>query len=149
MVERVLIAAGLIGLGIAAWIVVNRVSVRRLASLAPADPLLKDVPSGIPAILYFTTPYCVPCRTLQQPALAQLQAELGASIRVVQIDANEQPDAADRWGVFSAPTTFILDGTHRPRHVNRGVASAETLKKQLNSISEPSAALAVLMATKE
>ena len=92
--------------------------------------------AGRPAILYFTTPTCVPCRTLQKPALNALQAELGAGIQVIEIDSLEQPEVADRWGVFSAPTTFILDGEHMPQKVNRGVASAETLKKQLQAITQ-------------
>ncbi len=134
MFERLLIAAVLIGTGAAAWMVFNRLSVRQLAQAAPADPLLASLQAGVPTILYFTTPFCEPCRTLQKPALARLQAELGSAIQVVQVDATEHPDVADRWGVFSAPTTFILDGKRRPRRVNRGVASAEVLKKQLQTI---------------
>jgi hypothetical protein len=56
---------------------------------------------------------------------------------VIQVDASEQPDVAERWGVFSAPTTFVLDPDHMPRQVNRGVASVETLKKQLAAITWP------------
>jgi len=131
MTERLIVAAAIMVIGVAAWIVYNRVSVKRAAQIAPVDPLLANVPNGVPAILYFTTPFCEPCRTLQKPALAQLQAEFGPAIHVIQVDACEQPDVADRWGVFSAPTTFILDKRHTPRQVNRGVASAETLRKQL------------------
>jgi thiol-disulfide isomerase/thioredoxin len=135
MFERLLIAVILTGLGTAVWIGFNRLSVKHAAQIAPADPVLSDLRNGVPAILYFTTPFCEPCRTLQKPALNRLQSELGSSIQVIQIDAAEQPDVADRWGVFSAPTTFILDGRHTPRQVNRGVASIETLKKQLEAIA--------------
>jgi|SRR5581483_5326662 thioredoxin 1 len=135
MLERLLIAGILIILGTAAWVVFNRLSVRRVANAAPGDPLLSKLRSNTPAILYFTTPYCEPCRTLQKPALARLQAELGSAIQVIQIDATEQPEVADRWGVFSAPTTFILDRSLTPRQVNRGVASVETLRKQVRAIS--------------
>jgi hypothetical protein len=37
--------------------------------------------------------------------------------------------------VFSVPTTFVLDSARKPRHVNRGVASADQLKRQLESLS--------------
>ncbi len=131
MFERLLIAVAISAVGVAVWIAYNRLSVRHVAQFAPVDPLLANVPTGVPAILYFTTPFCEPCRTLQKPALAQLEAEFGPAIYVLQVDAAEQPDVADRWGVFSAPTTFILDKQRTPRQVNRGVASAETLKKQL------------------
>jgi thiol-disulfide isomerase/thioredoxin len=135
MVERIALATTLIVLGVALWTVFNRLSVRRAARLAPADPLLAALPDGVPAILYFTTPFCEPCRTLQKPALVELQTELGSGVQVIQVDASEQPDVADRWGVFSAPTTFVLDSHHTPRQVNRGVASAETLKRQLQAIA--------------
>jgi thioredoxin 1 len=137
MIERLVIAGVLIILGMATWVVFNRLSVRRAAQAirAPNDPLLSTLRSDTPAILYFTTPFCEPCRTLQKPALARLQAELGSAIQVIQIDATEQPDVADRWGVFSAPTTFILDRSLTPRQVNRGVASVETLRKQVQAIS--------------
>jgi thiol-disulfide isomerase/thioredoxin len=134
MLERLLIAGLLIGVGTLLWIAFNRMSVRRMAQLAPADPVLADLRKNTPAILYFTTPSCIPCRTLQQPALVALEAELGLGIQVIQIDSVEQPDIADRWGVFSAPTTFILDENRTPRQVNRGVASIETLKRQIQAI---------------
>ncbi len=135
MIERLLIAGILVGLGVVSWIAFNRLSVRRVAQYAPADPLLATLRDGVPAIVYFTTPFCEPCRTLQKPALTALERDLGPSIQVIQVDASEQPDIADRWGVFSAPTTFILDTHHTPRQVNRGVASTETLKKQLQTVA--------------
>ena len=136
MLERLLIAALLIGLSLAAWIALNRLTLRRLRAEAPRDPLLAALRPGVPAIVYFTTPSCAPCRTQQQPALAQLQAERRDAIQVLQIDATAQPDVADRWGVFSAPTTFILDGAGQPRHVNRGVAPVEVLRCQIDQIEQ-------------
>jgi thiol-disulfide isomerase/thioredoxin len=134
MVERLLMAGAILALGMSVWIAFNRFSLRRAARIASADPLLADLRTGVPAILYFTTPFCEPCRTLQKPALTQLQAELGPSIQVVQVDASVQPEVADRWGVFSAPTTFVLDRRLVPQQVNRGVASVETLRRQLAGI---------------
>src|SRR4051812_6417974 len=109
MLERLLLAGVIIVLGTGGWILYNRLSVKRLARTANRDPLLAQVRIGTPAIVYFTTPTCQPCRTLQRPALDKLQAELGSNIQVIQVDSTEQPEVADRWGVFSAPTTFVLD----------------------------------------
>jgi hypothetical protein len=36
--------------------------------------------------------------------------------------------------VFSAPTTFVLDGQMQPRFVNRGVATREQLADQLGAL---------------
>lgn len=134
MSERLLIAALIMAAGALGWIALNRVALRRLQDRAPRDPLLSALRPGTPAIVYFTTPTCVPCRTQQMPALKQLQAESTAPVQVIRVDATEDTEAADRWGVFSAPTTFVLDREGHPRHVNRGVASAELLRRQLEAV---------------
>lgn len=134
MAERLLIAALIVAAGALAWAALNRAALRRLYERAPRDPLLSTLEPGAPAIVYFTTPTCAPCKTQQMPALTQLQAESHAPVQVIQVDATEDTAAADRWGVFSAPTTFVLDRQGRPRHVNRGVASADLLRRQLEAV---------------
>lgn len=134
MSERLLIAALIMAAGALAWFAMNRAALRRLHDSAPRDPLLNTLRPGAPAIVYFTTPSCAPCKTQQMPALKQLQAELRAPVQVIQVDATEDTEAADRWGVFSAPTTFVLDREGHPRHVNRGVASADLLRRQLEAV---------------
>ena len=47
------------------------------------------------------------------------------------IDATQSPKTAERWGVMSAPTTFVLDNTFQPKHINHGVADVNKLKRQL------------------
>jgi thioredoxin 1 len=108
------------------WLIVARARSKRLG--------LEDIHLGIPAILYFTTPSCVPCKTIQRPALARLQEQLGDSIQVVEIDAAARPELADYWGVLSVPTTFIIDAHGRPRRVNHGVSSAEKLHRQIEEV---------------
>ena len=89
---------------------------------------------GQPSILYFTTPDCVPCKTVQRPAIQKVSAELGQRLQVVEINTYEQPDLARKWGVLSVPTTFIIDAQGKPRHVNHGVTRAEKLLKQVNEV---------------
>jgi thiol-disulfide isomerase/thioredoxin len=141
MIERLVITLLLLVIGFAIYTGMRRYQVRRIAS---TDPILRDLKPNIPAIVYFTTPTCIPCRTQQQPALNVLQRELGDDhIQVVKIDATEHPDAADRWGVFSAPTTFVLDAHGKPREVNHGVADVDKLKRQLQAIALQSATIPV------
>jgi thiol-disulfide isomerase/thioredoxin len=92
-------------------------------------------PGGQPAIVYFTTPGCAPCRTIQRPALDDLKARLGERLEIVEIDAAARPDLARDWGVLSVPTTFVIDSTGRSRYVNHGVADAEKLLGQVERIS--------------
>lgn len=87
-----------------------------------------------PVIVYFTTPDCAPCKTIQRPALNQLSSVMGDKLQVIEIDATEQPDLARKWGVMSVPTTFLLDARGEARYVNNGVARMEKLMEQLRSL---------------
>jgi len=95
--------------------------------------LLENFHLGTPAILYFTTPTCVPCKTVQRPAIQQIKHQMGPRLQVIEVDAAARPDLAKDWGVLSVPTTFLLDSKGRPRHVNHGVTRAEKLQQQLQS----------------
>ena len=131
MIERLIAAIVLLALGAIGYRMMIRRQIRRTTALAASDPLLSGLKAGIPTILYFTTPMCIPCKTQQTPALKSLQDELGEAVQILRVDATEQPDAAQRWGVFSAPTTFVLDGRGTTLAVNHGVAEAAKLRTQL------------------
>lgn len=131
MLERLLIALVLLAIGAAVYVWYCRRQVTRAAH--PADPLLADLRPGIPAIVYFTTPTCAPCRLQQRPAIHTVAARLGDGVQIVEVDASTQTDHAERWGVFTAPTTFILDAALTPRAVNHGVADAPKLLAQLQA----------------
>jgi thiol-disulfide isomerase/thioredoxin len=133
MIERALLAAVFLTIGFITCCTFNRLHKRKAAANAVVDPLLNGLTPGIPTIVYFTTPTCIPCQTQQQPALSRLQEEMGSGVQIVRIDAAENYDAADRWGVFSAPTTFVLDSQKRVHHVNYGLADLPTLKRQVET----------------
>ena len=127
LIWAILIVAILVGVyWTANWVIIARARGKRLG--------LETIRPGIPAILYFTTPTCVPCKTIQRPALAKLQERLSDSIQVIEVDAAVQPELANYWGVLSVPTTFIIDGRGRPRRVNHGVSSADKLQKQIEEV---------------
>lgn len=135
MIGRLVIVFVLAVAGIVAYQGFRRWQLWRAARVAPRDPLLAALRPGVPAILYFTTPTCAPCKTQQRPAIRRLLDELGERVQVIEINALEQPDAADRWGVLSVPTTFVLDRTGRPQQVNYGVADTEKLKRQVTKLA--------------
>ena len=83
-------------------------------------------------LVYFTTPTCAPCKTVQRPAIQKLSQTLGNALQVIEIDATEKPELASRWGVMSVPTTFVIDPKGKLRHVNHGVTRAEKLLVQIN-----------------
>ena len=131
LTTRALIAVGVIGASLLAFWLLQRLSLRRAASRVLG---LREYHIGRPAILYFTTPTCAPCKTVQRPAIESIRARLGGALQVFEIDATRQPDLADAWGVLSVPTTFIIDPHGQPRAINHGVATAEKLYSQLREI---------------
>jgi thiol-disulfide isomerase/thioredoxin len=130
MIERLIIALVLLIIGFMAYRLLIAAQKRRTTKVAAVDPLVKEA-LGAPTIVYFTTPTCIPCRTTQMPAIERVHAAWGNDLRVVQIDATQEPEAASRWGVFSAPTTFILNRQGQTVAVNHGVADADLLQRQL------------------
>jgi thioredoxin 1 len=133
MLERVVFAAAVAVVLVMVYLWVKRRQLGRVAQQTSADPLLHGTPAGVPTIVYFTTPNCAPCRYQQKPALQQLKAELGDGVYIIEVDAAEQPDDAKRWGVFTAPTTFVLNGHGAPHTVNHGVADARKLAQQIRA----------------
>ncbi|MFN8379302.1 MAG: thioredoxin family protein [Anaerolineae bacterium] len=131
MLERLVIAVLIAALVAVVYGLFRRRQIQRVARQGSADPLLQGARPGVPTIVYFTTPNCAPCRYQQKPALVKLQEELGDGIQIIEVDAADQPDDAKRWGVFTAPTTFILNAEGKPCTVNHGVADARKLAQQV------------------
>lgn len=130
---RLLWALAIVGAGLAAYALANRLLLARAQRRAETKPL-PGLRRGTPAILYFTTPECVPCKTVQRPVLARLQARLGERLQVIEVDASRQPDLASAWGVLSVPTTFLIDARGRAVHVNHGVTREEQLLAQVGRL---------------
>jgi thioredoxin 1 len=95
--------------------------------------LLSRLPNK-PVLVYFTTPDCVPCKTVQRPAIERVSNVLGEKLEVIEINAYDQPELAQTWGVMSVPTTFLLDTHGEARYVNNGVARAEKLLEQIQTL---------------
>ncbi len=119
--------------GIGLYRLTNRVILARVQERASG---LAGLRPGVAALLYFTTPDCMPCKTVQRPAIRQLQATMGARLQVIEVDCTQQPELAEEWGVLSVPTTFILDDQGRPRGVNHGVVRADALYEQFKQIEQ-------------
>jgi thiol-disulfide isomerase/thioredoxin len=128
---RLLLAIGIIILGAAAyWLINQRLLVRAKNNVFT---LFKTLPKK-PVLVYFTTPDCAPCKTVQRPAIDQVSNLLGEKLQVIEIDAYERPDLAKVWGVISVPTTFLLDAHGEARYVNNGVTRANKLMEQIQTL---------------
>ena len=115
-----LAVAGAVVLAAACLEIYRSSRARRLAAGATAAP------ASEPYILYFTGDSCTVCRTHQEPALARLGA-----IRVDKVDAVAEREMADRFHVYTLPTTVVMAADGHPLHVNYGYAPAPKLERQL------------------
>jgi len=117
-----LAVAGIVVLAAVALEYARSLRARRL-SLAGAGA---GSPAPEPYILYFTGDGCTVCRTHQEPALAKLD-----SVRVDRIDAVADRELADRFQVYTLPTTVVMSSSGKALHVNYGYAPAPKLARQL------------------
>jgi len=113
-----LAAVGLIVLAAAGLENLRSRRARRLVAGATAAPAQE------PYILYFTG--CTVCRTHQEPALARL-----GDVRIDKVDAVADRALADRFHVYTLPTTVVMASDGRALHVNYGYAPAPKLERQL------------------
>lgn len=63
--------------------------------------------SQVPVLVDFSTPWCGPCRKLA-PVLEQIQNEFLNDIKVVKINADENIELVQEYGVSSFPTMIIV-----------------------------------------
>lgn len=85
-----------------------------------------STPAAEPYILYFTGEGCTVCHTHQEPALARL-----GSVRIDKVDAIADRVLADRFHVYTLPTTVVMSPQGTALHVNYGYAPAPKLERQL------------------
>jgi thiol-disulfide isomerase/thioredoxin len=115
-----LAVAGVVVLAAACLEVVRARSARARAVGATAEA------ASEPYLLYFTGEGCTVCRTHQEPALAKL-----GSVRVDKVDAIAERALAERFHVYTLPTTVVMSPEGRALHVNYGYAAAPKLERQL------------------
>jgi len=127
MFERVLLTALLIALGFGAYAIGQRWHLRR------ASRQTGSIRPGRPAVLYFRSDHCAPCAT-QWRFLEQVQAQFGATVTIEKIDADLEPEKTERFGVFTLPTTLLVDAQGVVKHANYGVADARKLGAQVQGM---------------
>jgi thioredoxin-like negative regulator of GroEL len=125
MWERILMAIAIASLGVLAYYLVLQAQRRRAArgSLARA--------AGQAAVLVFTSPTCAPCKLQQLPIVDRIRLDWRDKIEVEIIDVTEKPEAAAQYGVWSLPTTIVLDAQRKVIAINQGVAHEHRLREQI------------------
>lgn len=131
MIGRVIIL-GLVLLALALFAVWVAARPRILSVRLRRGELLAGwIPAGRPAVLAFTSPDCAACEVAQRPALQALSARMGDRVEIREVDVLAARDVARAFGVFSVPTTVVVDGRGEVVAFNIGVTSTERLLEQL------------------
>lgn len=83
-----------------------------------------------PTLLYFHSDHCAACPA-QGRMLDQLLVTWNGRLTVERIDAEQEPETASRYGVFSLPTTILIDTTGHVQQINYGLTHTTKLEQQL------------------
>lgn len=124
MIERILIILLLALIGLGAYAIFKAYHVRRLGSVESQNR---------PQLLYFRSEHCAPCET-QARYLDQLEQRWNGNLTIQKIDTDAEPDKAQQYGVFTLPTTILVDNLGKVRQVNYGLTNVQKLSQQLRAI---------------
>lgn len=63
--------------------------------------------SEMPVLVDFWAPWCGPCRSLA-PMLEQLQGELTGKLRIIKLNVDQNPAAAQAFGIQGIPALLLF-----------------------------------------
>jgi thioredoxin-like negative regulator of GroEL len=135
MVERLLFVLLLSLLALLFFTLVKQRQMRQASGALGSGALasVSAAASGQPALLYFRSDRCAACAG--QTAFVQQVAERWhGRITIETIDTEQELTKAQQYGVFTLPTTLIIDSAGMVRHLNYGLADSRKLAQQLESI---------------
>lgn len=87
------------------------------------------------SIILFTSPNCTPCDKVQKPILKHLLENTQDRLQYFEIDTQTNPEIAEKWGVLSVPSTFLLNREGVPQFVHHGVVTERILVEQIKELS--------------
>lgn len=81
-------------------------------------------------LLDFWAVWCFPCKVMA-PVLEEIKKEQAGKVEIEEINVDEKPQEAQKFGVMSIPTYIVLkDGQEVGRKI--GVTSKQDLLKLIN-----------------
>lgn len=124
MIERIFIILILAFVGSGAYIALKSLHMKRMGSVQNEDK---------PLLLYFRSDNCGPCTT-QARYLDQLTEKWSGNLAIHKIDTDNEPETARQYGVFTLPTTILVDKLGKVREINYGLTNCHKLAQQLSGL---------------
>ena len=116
----------IVGAGVLAYRLALKAQRRRAARGS-----LRRAATGRAVVLAFTSPTCAPCKLQQLPILDRILLDWHDKIEVEIVDVTAKPEIAAQYGVWSLPTTIVLDAQRTVVAINQGVAYEQRLREQI------------------
>lgn len=126
MFERIVIALAIVAIGLLAYQGLLLTQRRRVAQGSK-----RAGGAGQSALLVFTSPTCAPCKLQQMPIVNRVLVDWCDKIDFDMIDVTERPEVAAQYGVWSLPTTIVLNARREVIAINQGVVFEKKLREQL------------------
>lgn len=124
MLVRVAIVILFVLIGAAVYWAVKQQHMRRLKVELAVDR---------PTLLYFRSDSCSPCMT-QSHYLEELERKFVNKFAMQKVDTEKEPEKAAEYGVFTLPTTLVIDRQGEVKYINYGLTNTFRLSRQLESV---------------
>ena len=126
IVERIIITGIIILIGVVAYSLFKQWHLHNIGQLETAV-------AGNPTILYFQSDSCATCPT-QSRFLNQLNQAKNGRLTIQKINADQELETADKYRVFTLPTTILMDAKGNVRKINYGLTNTQKLDKQISEL---------------
>ena len=102
-----------------------------VGKVSDADFEAEVLKSTEPVVVDFWAEWCGPCRMIA-PALEEISGTLGAKVKIVKLNVDENPATASKYGIMSIPTLMIFkNGELASRQI--GAAPKQKLEQWISA----------------